>query len=65
MGTERAPDQKRKPAERIGPDHRTGAPQDVGQFDIAPGETKKKDGSRDVVLEGSMESFPASDPPAW
>ncbi len=33
----------------------------LGQYDIAPGETRLPDGSRDLVLERSMESFPASD----
>ena len=35
----------------------------VGQFDIAPGESRMANGRRDVVLEASMQSFPASDPP--
>lgn len=34
-----------------------------GQFDIAPGESRMADGRIDVVLEASMQSFPASDPP--
>ncbi len=37
----------------------------VGQWNIAPGETLDDDGARDWVMEGSMESFPASDPPAY
>ncbi len=33
----------------------------LGQYDIAPGESRREDGSLDIVLERSMESFPASD----
>jgi uncharacterized membrane protein len=34
-----------------------------GCFDIQPGETLRPDGTRDDVLESSMQSFPASDAP--
>lgn len=40
-------------------------PRGTPQFDISPGETRKRDGTRDLVLEASMQSFPASDPPAY
>lgn len=37
---------------------------EVGQWDIKPGETRLADGARDLVTEASMESFPGSDPPS-
>ncbi len=37
----------------------------AGQWDISPGESLRPDGSRDVVLEASLQSFPGSDPPGW
>ena len=51
-----------KPSAEAHPGVRWGG---VGQFDIAPGETRTRDGERDIVLESSMQSFPASDPPAY
>ena len=37
----------------------------VGGWDIRPGESLDAAGRRDKVAEASMESFPASDPPAY
>ncbi|MFP2963825.1 hypothetical protein ACLEPN_40405 [Myxococcus sp. 1LA] len=36
-----------------------------GRWNILPGETRDADGNRDIVAEGSMASFPASDPPSY
>ncbi|MFP2924503.1 hypothetical protein ACLESO_04665 [Pyxidicoccus sp. 3LG] len=36
-----------------------------GRWDILPGESRTATGERDKVLEGSMASFPASDPPSY
>ncbi len=36
-----------------------------GRWNILPGETRDANGKRDIVAEGSMSSFPASDPPSY
>ncbi|WP_426754672.1 hypothetical protein [Myxococcus sp. Y35] len=38
---------------------------ELGRWNILPGETRDATGKRDIVAEGSMESFPASDPPSY
>ncbi|AKQ63728.1 hypothetical protein A176_000640 [Myxococcus hansupus] len=38
---------------------------ELGRWNIRPGESCDANGKRDVVAEGSMESFPASDPPSY
>ncbi len=38
---------------------------ELGRWDILPGESRDANGKRDIVAEGSMESFPASDPPSY
>lgn len=36
-----------------------------GRWNILPGESRDAAGNRDIVTEGSMSSFPASDPPSY
>ncbi|NVJ00140.1 hypothetical protein HV824_18695 [Myxococcus sp. AM009] len=36
-----------------------------GRWNILPGESRDAAGNRDIVAEGSMSSFPASDPPSY
>lgn len=36
-----------------------------GRWNILPGESRDEAGNRDIVTEGSMASFPASDPPSY